>query len=991
MAVRNHTRPDPQEVPARLEFHRHAVALMPAARDQRPGVAFYIDNKGGGVSQRFCTCHAGGSKTCAHLKELAEIYKKAGFIAKGADLGAAFKDSLYYRLAAILTEHNRAPLEAVRPRAARHGDRSCIKVFDAEDTELCAYSAPGSDGARFLERCRVAGTDGVPLRGDILRMLRNATLTANERLLLEHGSKTRGQALEESFWHGLAYHLWREHGADGCTFHPSIDMGSGMFTLLGRARPGGEEGEGEGEICRIAVPRPAVPSLLAAFRQLLPNQHDLPIHPVPLKSIFKVALTTELDLEILPGIRLLQENGEEKFYGSADLEHFRYGNLVYLKDLGILAELEPEGRERHFRTPVKMVLKRSQVPAFLEEHADDIDNGAYRLDDQLREMRIFKHPDRLEISPEAMERDWCWLSVTYGFGTSSVSLADILEARSEGRRYLAVADGWVDCQAEAMARLRLDAVGDGPGRGRSASGALGMSRLDLLRLRAASDAAPVLSGRAEWVADLEGLFELRPARAVARPAGLTSSLRPYQQRGLEWLLFLYENGFSGLLCDDMGLGKTHQVMALMAHLAENRLADHPFLLVCPTTVLSHWSAKLRDHLPGLRCAVYHGGQRSLDSDLGPAEALLTSYGVLRNDIDDLAARPFSLAVFDEIQYLKNPATKAHVAARQLQTAMKLGLTGTPIENTLIELKNLFDLTLPGYLGEDEEFNDRYVQPLALDLDSPRRGELQRLISPFTLRRLKKSVLDELPAKIEDIRTCRLSEEQVKLYREAIAARGAEMLETLRDGGRPVPYLHIFALLNLLKRICDHPALSLDEVEDYEQFISGKWELFEELLAESLASGQKVVVYSQYLGMIRIMEKYLATLGVGHAILTGKSRNRGELIDRFNRDPACRVFVGSLKAGGVGIDLVAASVVIHYDRWWNAAREDQATDRVHRIGQNRGVQVFKLVTEGTLEEKISAIIARKRDLMDKVVQEDDPGLLKTFSRDQLLDFLAMPAE
>ena len=218
--------------------------------------------------------------------------------------------------------------------------------------------------------------------------------------------------------------------------------------------------------------------------------------------------------------------------------------------------------------------------------------------------------------------------------------------------------------------------------------------------------------------------------------------------------------------------------------------------------------------------------------------------------------------------------------------------------------------------------------------------------------------------------------------------GEGLIDTLEKGEEPIPYIHIFALLNLLKQICNHPALVDGRVDDFEKYQSGKWDLFKELIDESLESGQKVVVYSQFLGMIRIITQYLQEAGVEFVTLTGSSRNRGEIISRFNNDPNCRVYVGSLKAGGTGIDLVAASVVLHYDRWWNAAKEDQATDRVHRIGQRRGVQVFKLVTEGTLEEKISAIIERKRNLMDSIVKEDDPGLLKTFSREELIEMLSL---
>ena len=345
-----------------------------------------------------------------------------------------------------------------------------------------------------------------------------------------------------------------------------------------------------------------------------------------------------------------------------------------------------------------------------------------------------------------------------------------------------------------------------------------------------------------------------------------------------------------------------------------------------------------------------------------------------------------MAVFDEIQHIKNPETKAYAAATEIESGMKIGLTGTPIENRLEGLKALFDLTMPGYLGTENSFQKRYSSPIQEYHNTEKRHELSRLISPFILRRLKKSVLDELPEKIEDVMSCSLSEDQVRLYRDAISSRGMGLLDTLKRGEEPVPYIHIFALLNLLKQICNHPALVEKAPEKYEKYESGKWDLFKELLIEGLENSQKVVVYSQYLGMIDIMERFLKKEGIDFVSLTGSTRKRGEVIRRFSDDPECRVFIGSLKAGGVGIDLVAASMVIHYDRWWNAAKEDQATDRVHRIGQKRGVQVFKLVTEGTLEEKISAIITKKKNLMDSIVKEDDPGLLKSFSREELIDLM-----
>jgi SNF2 family DNA or RNA helicase len=518
------------------------------------------------------------------------------------------------------------------------------------------------------------------------------------------------------------------------------------------------------------------------------------------------------------------------------------------------------------------------------------------------------------------------------------------------------------------------------------TGLLRFSKMDILRLRGREEDALVFKGDEQKLEMLNRVLQLRPCRSHIPLEGMVSGLRSYQQAGLHWLYFLYENGLGGLLCDDMGLGKTHQMMALMVAILEGDEPDARFLVVCPTTVLGHWDRKIMEHAPSLKTALYYGGDRDLETVMETCNVVLTTYGLLRNDIERLREWEFTVAAFDEIQHIKNPETKGYLAALEIRAGIKIGITGTPVENDLKDLKALMDLTVPGYLGPNESFADRFSRPIQEDNDGAKQKELSRLITPFTLRRRKSSVLKELPEKIEDTRFCRLSEDQVKLYRDAIESRGRGLLETLRIDEKPIPYIHVFALLNLLKQICNHPALVNGKIQNPDAYQSGKWDLFSELLTESLESGQKVVVYSQYLGMIRLFQKLVDEMGVDYVSLTGSTRKREEVVSRFNEDTNCRVFLGSLLAGGVGIDLVAASVVIHYDRWWNAAREDQATDRVHRIGQNRGVQVFKLVTQGTLEERIDAIIQKKRNLMEGVIREDDPGLLKSFLREDLIAML-----
>jgi len=966
-----------------VEFHRHGLALVPDPSDRKPGVTFFLKGNGNQPDLRICSCSTSRRETCPHILKLVKLYRALQKEFEGRSAQDAFRSSIWYRLATILADGGQETTISVRLQFVDMESGRALRVLGSDGQEMLSYLSKLPDAIRFLERLgQVPKENAVPHRGALLEELARMTLSEAEYIMGESGAKTIRRVLEESFWHRFAYHGFREFGDKGISFFPSIEEASGKFTVICRRFE-------NDPIFHMVIPRGKVKSLLRAFKEFLPNQHGLSIHPIPLKSIFKISINTELDLEVRPIIKVLQESGETRFFEREDLERFRYGDLVYIRELGILAELEPPGEmPRKFAAPVRMVLKKSQVPSFLQELGDKLKDGPHIIDASVKSLKIYKQFERVEITPGALDRDWCWLSVRYDFGNSSISLAEILRAKKEGQRFVPTADGWVDCQSQDFEGLDPDQFSVEPLA--NPSNQLKLSRMDLLRLKVTNRRSLQVTGDDKMASLLIRMLDLKPAKPLPELDGMTSPLRPYQKLGVEWLLFLFENGLGGLLCDDMGMGKTHQVMALMLLLGKHMGVKGPFLVVCPTTVLSHWRGKIFDHARGLKAAVFHGGERDLEDTLKDNDVVLTSYGILRNDIEQLKQIPFSLAVFDEIQNIKNPETLAYEAARNLKATIKLGVTGTPIENRLTEMKALFDLTVPGYFGTDEDFAARYVKPIEEDLTSSKREALARLISPFTLRRLKRTVLDELPEKIEDIRMCSLSEDQTRLYRDAISSRGEGLIEALKRGKEPIPYIHIFALLNLLKQICNHPALLESRVDDFDRYQSGKWDLFKEILSEAFDSGQKIVVYSQFLGMIRMIERFLQGQGMRFVTLTGATRNRGEIISRFNKDPDCRVYVGSLKAGGTGIDLVAASVVIHYDRWWNAAREDQATDRVHRIGQRRGVQVFKLVTEGTLEEKISAIIEKKRNLMDSIVREDDPGLLKTFSREDLIQILSAPS-
>ena len=469
--------------------------------------------------------------------------------------------------------------------------------------------------------------------------------------------------------------------------------------------------------------------------------------------------------------------------------------------------------------------------------------------------------------------------------------------------------------------------------------------------------------------------------------GLKSTLRPYQDVGSKWLWFLYSYGLSGLLCDDMGLGKTHQAMALLAG-AKNSKGEKrkKFFVVCPTSVIYHWEDLLEKFLPDMNVVVFYGTQRTLKSFNNKADILLTSYGTLRSEREELSKIKFDIAILDEIQIAKNAQSQTHKALSMLDAKTKIGLSGTPIENRLQELKALFDIVLPGYMPTQAQYRELFVNPIEKLHDQEKRVLLSRLIHPFVLRRKKSDVLDDLPEKIEEIAYSYLSEEQQKLYMDTVNQSRDALLNDISNPDKAVPYMHVFALLNNLKQICNHPCMINKDLKNYKKYQSGKWDLFVELLEETRGSGQKLVVFSQYLDMMTLIENYLKDNKIGYATIRGSTQDRRKQLQTFKEDPDCEVFVASLKAAGTGVDLTAASVVIHYDRWWNPAKENQATDRVHRIGQNRGVQVFKMVNKLTIEEHIHALIQRKIGLMEGVLGYDDQDQIKHLDRDDLIRLL-----
>ena len=468
-------------------------------------------------------------------------------------------------------------------------------------------------------------------------------------------------------------------------------------------------------------------------------------------------------------------------------------------------------------------------------------------------------------------------------------------------------------------------------------------------------------------------------------------LRDYQKNGVSWIWSLYHRGLAALLADDMGLGKTHQVLAILTSLYKSRNKPKlPTLVIAPTSVVSAWIQKLEKYPTSLNWSVFHGKGRVLPN--ADVNLVLTTYGILQRE-PALREREWHMVILDEAQAIKNAITISSRASRVLKSKFRIAMTGTPIENHATDLWSIMEFLLPGYLGSLPRFKRLYGS----GRDEPSQVQtlaLRRLISPFLLRRTKNQVLKELPEKTEEVILCEMTQVQKKTYRAYLNSNEAAKARQDLESGTKINYANILALLTRLKQVCDHPRLpdltggKIKKATALDPWESGKWTAFDELLNEALGSDLKVVVFTQYIGMIDLITHSLRTRGVGYTELRGDTPDRQVRIQRFADDPDCKVFVCSLLAGSLGIDLTAGSVCIHVDRWWNPARENQATDRLHRLGQTRGVQVFKLQIPGTIEDRIASIIQSKVELSGALIEQSALGL-KAFSRKELLDLLTAP--
>jgi len=595
------------------------------------------------------------------------------------------------------------------------------------------------------------------------------------------------------------------------------------------------------------------------------------------------------------------------------------------------------------------------------------------LDEQL-ENRTLKNLERVEPQFQITSSGVQWFDLGVAFATSdgqSFSAADIQRLILSGQNHTRLKNGKmavIDTGAvEELQEVLLDCAPQQNAAGYRISS------------QQAGFLEATLRKHADWKVQAPATWRERVAKQSGEaklecpPLGdLETVLRPYQKQGVAWLHFLRVNSLGGILADEMGLGKTLQTLAFLKTLrnADGLMRNeppppptsNPHLIVCPTSLVFNWVAEVKKFTPDLKILALHGPERHTRFDeIAASDIVVTSYALIRRDAEKYRTMEFDTVVLDEAQHIKNRQTQNAQAVKAVRAKHRLVLTGTPLENSVLDLWSIFDFLMPGYLGTAQDFRERYEQPIAKEKNAEAQARLARRLRPFLLRRLKKDVAADLPAKLEQFSFCELTPDQRGVYQQVIEASRKEVLEAVgAEGIAKSRMVVLTALLRLRQVCCDLRLLKLDNVKPANS--SGKLELFGELLEEVIDGGHRVLVFSQFVGMLNLLKEWLAAQKIDFCYLDGSTTDRGAVVEEFQTNAAIPVFLISLKAGGVGLNLTGADTVIHFDPWWNPAVEDQATDRAHRIGQTKVVTSYKLITRDTVEEKILLLQNRKRELI-----------------------------
>ncbi|CEA09761.1 hypothetical protein BN1051_03134 [Arthrobacter saudimassiliensis] len=574
---------------------------------------------------------------------------------------------------------------------------------------------------------------------------------------------------------------------------------------------------------------------------------------------------------------------------------------------------------------------------------------------------------------ESERRDWFDLHIMVRIDGRLVPFPDIFKAIAQGRSKIILPDrSYLSLDRPEFERLHA-LVAESQTLDEWDTGELGISRYQAGLWSEFEELAEETEEAEAWRAAVGGLLDLAgrdgaAVEPVPLPAGLKAELRPYQQEGFNWLTFLWEHGLGGILGDDMGLGKTLQTLALIAHARQQAPGRPPFLVVAPTSVVPNWVAEAARFVPGLTVQAVPDtsakSKKPLAEVIAGADVVVTSYAVFRLDFASYRDQPWEGLILDEAQFVKNRTTRAHQCARDLPAPFKLAITGTPMENNLMELWGLFAITAPGLFPSARRFAEEYQRRIEQGGDTERLAQLRRRIRPLLMRRTKEAVAADLPEKQEQVLEIELGPKHRRIYEAHLQRERQKLMGLMQDLDRN--RMIVFRSLTLLRMLSLDPALI--DAEEYADVGSAKLDVLFEQLEDITAEGHRTLVFSQFTSFLKKAADRLEARGIEYAYLDGSTRDRGEVIGRF-KDGAAPVFLISLKAGGFGLNLTEADYVFLLDPWWNPAAENQAVDRTHRIGQHKNVMVYRLVAAGTIEEKVMALKEQKAQLFSSVMDDD----------------------
>ncbi len=653
--------------------------------------------------------------------------------------------------------------------------------------------------------------------------------------------------------------------------------------------------------------------------------------PIPLKAVFSNKQYNYLRLEVLRSLSLLSDYFPELndvMAARGDLE-LRFDSDEFTQVLfKILPVIQLFGIEILLPKALRKLM-RPQVSLKMDTSEDGAVTGGML---NLQEMLNF---------------DW-----QVAVGNTQVSPAEFKKMLRKYSGIVKINDAYVYFDKDEIEKLlvKLDTPPE-------------LDRNELLQIALTEDyegARVELSDRLRKL-----LKELLDTEPIPTPDGLKATLRPYQQRGYEWLYKNTRLGFGSIIADDMGLGKTLQVITTLLKLKEDgALAKQKALVIVPTTLLTNWGKEIAKFAPDLRAHIYHGSNRDL-APLADADALITTYGVARSD-KKIAGEKWLCTIIDEAQAIKNPGTAQTKAIKKIKSPVKIAMSGTPVENRLSEYWSIMDFTNKGYLNSLKSFKTEFAKPIEADRDLEKLERFKKITEPFILRRLKsdRTIIKDLPDKIEKDQYCALTKDQAALYQNVVDTT----LEKIKSSEGIERKGLVLKLITALKQVCNHPAHFLKKGA-VEPAYSGKSMLLMDLMTDILEQNQKTLIFTQYQEMGRHLQTMLqAQFGLAAEFLHGgvSRKGRDEMVDDFQNNRATKVLILSLKAGGTGLNLTAASNVIHYDLWWNPAVEAQATDRAYRIGQKNNVLVHRFITQGTFEEKINALLQSKKELANLTV-------------------------